>query len=165
MFNIPLVLKLNWHSANRTCHILNNGTISEMRDLTEVNSLTSKFRRRCDYIWTPYVVAESQQEFRSSNLSWYRNVQGTGPFVAVYLYTSSPQLLQFAGTERLCVACSVLKRRVFTLWGVCRQSLLGETFLGLNMLSLYNILENEYFLSSSARYFQYVGKMGSVTIW
>ena len=133
MFNIPLILKLNWHNANRTCHILNNGTISEMRDLTEVNSITSKFRRRCDYIWSPYVFAESQQEFRSSNLSWYRNVQGTGPFVAVYVYTSSPKLRHFAATERFCVACSVQKRRVFTLWGVCHQSLLGKTFWGIIM--------------------------------
>ena len=140
MFNIPLVLKLNWFNANRTCNILNNGTISEMRDLTEVNSITSKFRRRCDYIWSPYVFSESKPEFQSSDLSWYGNVQGPGPFVAVYLFTSTPQLLKFAATERFCVACRVQKRRVFTLWGVCDQSLLGKK--GSNILNINLILSN-----------------------
>ena len=84
-FNIPLVLKLNWFDANKTCHILNNGTISEMRDSTK-----AKMSRECDFIWTPYVLDESKQEFRSSNtgkplgnLPWFWNAPGNGQFLGV----------------------------------------------------------------------------------
>ena len=132
MFNIPLVLKLNWFDANKTCHLLNNGTISEMRDLTEINSITSKFNRGCDYIWSPYVFDESDQQFQSSNtgkpvgnLSWH-SAAGNGKFLAVYLYYSDPLLFDYNATEKFCVSCNLQKRTVFTLWGVCDQSLLGK---------------------------------------
>ena len=133
LFNIPLVLKLNWFDANKTCHVLNNGTIAEMRNLTEVNSITSKLSRGCDLIWTPYIFDKSEQEFRSSNtgkpigdLSWNMNAPGSGKFVAVYVEYNF--LLDYPPTERLCVACNVQKRRIFTLWGVCDQSLLGMEY-------------------------------------
>ena len=130
MFNIPLVLKLNWFDANNTCHILNNGTISEMRDLTELNSITSKMTRGCDLIWSPFVFDESKQEFLSTNtgkpvgnLPWFWNAPGNGKFLGVD--KEDNLLLDFHFTERFCVACNVQKGRIFTLWGVCDHSLLG----------------------------------------
>ena len=130
LFSIPLVLKLNWIDANKTCHILNNGTISEMRNSTEVQSITSKMSRGCDLVWTPYVFDEKLQDFGSSNtgepigdLSWYMNAPSNGKFVAVS--AEYHFLLDYSATEKLCVACNVQKRRVITLWGVCDQSLLG----------------------------------------
>ena len=133
LFNIPLVLKLNWFDANKTCHILNNGTISEMRNSTEVYSITSKLSRECDLIWSPYIYDESKQEFRSSNtgkpigyLSWNTNAPGNGKFVA--LSAEYNFLLDYPATERLCVTCNVEKRRVITLWGVCDHSLLGMRY-------------------------------------
>ena len=127
-FNIPLVLKLNWFDANKTCHIL-NGTISEMRDSTK-----AKMSRECDFIWTPYVLDESKQEFRSSNtgkpvgnLPWFWNAPGNGKFLGVE--RDENLLLDFSSTARLCAACNLQKRRVFTLWGVCDQSLLGRKLL------------------------------------
>ena len=132
MFNIPLVLKLNWFDANRTCHILNNGTISEMKDLTEVNSITSKLNTKCDFVWSSYVLNETDKQYRSSNtgnsignLSWFWDGPGNGKFVAVSMYNSDHWLMDFTYQERFCVSCNVQKRRIFTLWGVCDQSLLG----------------------------------------
>ena len=136
-FNIPLILDLNWFTADRTCQILNNGTISEMNDLTDIGFISSKFNRFCDYIWSPYIYNESISNFSSynsgnhienllRNISWYWDSPEQGKYVAIYRkHINRTMIRDFNATEKFCVSCNIPKETVFTMWGVCDQSLLG----------------------------------------
>ena len=150
-FNIPLILDLNWFSADKTCHILNNGTISEMNDVTDVGFISSSFNRSCDYIWSPYIYNESTRNFSSyntgnhienllRNISWYWDSPEQGKYVAVYLRSLNKYMIRdFDDTETFCVSCNVPKETVFTMWGVCDQSLLGRSGLQEGVLKQYQL--------------------------
>ena len=141
-FNIPLILDLNWVTANKTCQILNNGTISEMNDVTDVEFVSSKLNRSCNYIWSPYIYNETIGNFSSyytgnhietllRNISWYWDSPEqdiVSSYVAIYLTSlTETKIRDFDAAETFCVSCNVPKETVFTMWGVCDQSLLGRS--------------------------------------
>ena len=130
---MPLPLEMTWLDANETCHMLSTkGTLADIRNNQDVHKMVESSSQSCDYMWTPYLLDEQRGTYISSNdgqeigdLSWFGNEPSGQKFVTVYLSFGIPWLLTASDTEEFCVACKIPKGSIFTLWGVCKYSLLG----------------------------------------
>ena len=130
---MPLPLEMSWLDANKTCHLLSTrGTLADIRNNRDVHKMVDSSSQSCDYMWTPYVRDQQRGTYLSSNdgqeignLIWFGNEPSGQKFVAVYLSFGIPRLLTASDTEEFCVACRIPKGSIFTLWGVCKYSLLG----------------------------------------
>ena len=111
----------------------NKGSLAEIRNVKDVHAMVAGSSKTCDYMWTSYIYSPAQDTYLSSNtglhignLSWFGNEpSGRKPFVAVYMSFGIPKLLTASESEEFCVACRIPKESIFTLWGVCKYSLLG----------------------------------------
>ena len=134
VIRMALPLEMSWLDANETCHMLStSGTLADIRTNQDVHKMVESTSQSCDYMWTPYVRAEQGDTYLSSNdgqeignLTWFGNEPSGEKFVAVYLSFGIPSLLTATDTEEFCVACKIPKGSIFTLWGVCKYSLLGS---------------------------------------
>ena len=135
LITMPLPLEMSWQDANQTCHLLStSGNLADIRNNHDVHKMVESSSQSCDYMWTPYVHDGQRQTYISSNdgqeirnLTWFGNEPSGEKFVAVYLSFGIPRLLTASDTEEFCVACKIPKGSIFTLWGVCKYSLLGLT--------------------------------------
>ena len=133
LITMPLPLEMSWSDANQTCHMLSTtGTLADIRNNQDVHKMVASTSQSCDYMWTPYVHDEQRDTYLSSNdgkeignLVWFGNEPSGQKYVAVYLSFGIPRLLTASETEEFCVACKIPKGSIFTLWGVCKYSLLG----------------------------------------
>ena len=106
--------------------------LADIRDNKDVHKMVSSSSKSCDYMWTPYIHQPELDLYISSNdgqkignLSWFGNEPSGRKHVAVYLSFGIPKLLTASVNEVFCVACKIPKVSIFTLWGVCKYSLLG----------------------------------------
>ena len=131
---MPLPLEMSWKDANETCTMLStSGTLADIRNNQDVHKMVDSSSQSCDYMWTPYLLDEERGTYISSNdgqeigdLIWFGNEPSGQKYVAVYLSFGIPKLLTASATEEFCVACKIPKGSIFTLWGVCKYSLLGS---------------------------------------
>ena len=120
--------------------------------------ISLKLNRSCNYIWSPYIYNENIGNFSNyytgkhietilRKISWYWDSPEqyiSYNYVAMYLSSLTEtkiSLFDFDAAERFCVSCNVPKETVFTLWGVCDQSLLGN-------VRLDTIVKTKYFLKN-----------------
>ena len=136
-YNVLLPGKLTWVQANHLCQAFGGGTMTEIKDHTDMETFASQIRKipgSCPTVWLPLSDEKSEGVWENTNLNseakflkWadgQPNGFQTQNYAALVVETLDYR--DFNAEESHCATCTLNTKGMLTLRGACKGSYLGE---------------------------------------
>ena len=136
-YNVVLPGQMSWVQANHLCKAFGEGTMTGIKDDTEMDTFASRIRKipgSCPIVWLPLSDGKSEGVWENTNLNseskFLRWADGQPNGLRIQnhaaLVLESLHYRDFNAEELHCATCTLNTKAMLTLRGACKESYLGE---------------------------------------